>query len=72
MSNKIQIGDTINWRGAWGSQPAKKATIEAIELTDGESKYGTAVTEVPAESKDLCVFSLTNGHWAYGWQIDLL
>lgn len=70
---KIKTGDVINWRGAWGSAISKKAVITAIELCDAPgSKYGSPVNEITETDKDRGVFTLDNGHWAYGHQIDLI
>lgn len=69
----IHVGDFVNWRGGWGTAPSMKAKVEAIELCQQKrSKYGKPVHMIDAALKDYCLFSLTNGHWAYGEQIDPL
>jgi hypothetical protein len=45
MRNTLKIGDKVWWRGGFGSEPAKLATIEEIEITGGY-KYGDQVDEV--------------------------
>ena len=66
----LKIGDTVNWRGCFGSDPKKPAVIEHIEITGG-GKYGTPVKQVSWEEvydRNLVV-TLENGHWAYAEQI---
>jgi hypothetical protein len=70
----IKVGDTVQWRGAWGSSSPQKATIESIEVTRRpREKYGNSVNEVDEElvRMNRVVFNLTNGHWCYSSQIDL-
>lgn len=70
MQKVIRVGDSVSWRGSWGSQPPKLAQVIHIEKTENErEKYGYAVNEVAVEEKNYAVFSLNNGHWAYGDQI---
>lgn len=67
----IKVGDSVSWRGAWGSQPAKLAKVIHIEKTENpRQKYGYAVNEILVIEKNHGVFSLDNGHWAYGDQIE--
>lgn len=66
----ISIGDKCMWRGAWGTEEMKQAIIEGIEKCRPNEKYGMSVKSIVAEEKDSCVFTLDNGHWAYGSQID--
>lgn len=69
----IKIGDTVNWRGAWGAQQAQAAIITDIELCEApRMKYGKPVKSVAVEDKDRCIFSLSNGHWAYGTQVSTI
>ena len=70
MSDVLKIGDTVLWRGGFGSEPAKLAVVEGIEITGGY-KYGYSVSEVPwSEVYDRNVtVDLDNDHWAYGEQI---
>ena len=35
-------------------------------------KYGDAVESIDWDMKNYGCFTLSNGHWCYGWQIDLL
>jgi len=73
MSDKIKVGDTVMHRGCWGADAPKKAVITSIELCKNErEKYGIDMQEVYAKDKDRCCFTLDNGHWAYGEQIDLI
>lgn len=73
----IKVGDQVMWRGCWNQQPSIVATITGIELTPSffctspniRYKYGVPVNEVETANKDKCVFTLDNGHWAYGNQI---
>ena len=66
----LKIGDKVNWRGSWGKQPAKEATVRGIEI-GCVGKVGHNVPNVHWELvKDESVMvDLDNGHWAYGYQI---
>jgi len=71
MSTTIKVGDTVLWRGHWGSDPAKPAKVEAMELCEQpRQKYGIQVETIHYRDKDRTLFVLDNGHWAYGYQID--
>tara|TARA_R100001198_G_scaffold52516_1_gene29425 strand:- start:667 stop:897 length:231 start_codon:yes stop_codon:yes gene_type:complete len=70
MSKVLKIGDKVWWRGGFGSEPAKLAVVEGIEITGGH-KYGDSVEEVPwSEVYDRNVtVDLDSEHWAYADQI---
>lgn len=70
MSKVLKIGDKVWWRGGFGSEPAKLAVVEGIEITGGH-KYGEPVDEVPwSEVYDRNVtVDLDSDHWAYAEQI---
>lgn len=66
----VKVGMKVMWRGSWGYDQPAETTIEYIELCDCEGcKYGESVDAVPAEDLHRCCVDLTNGHWAYGYQI---
>lgn len=67
---KLKVGDTVLWRGGFGSDAPKKAVVEGIEITNG-GKYGDPVDEVDwtkVRDRNVTV-DLDNGHWAYASQI---
>lgn len=69
----VRIGDEVMWRGAWGNDPAKRVKVKHLEVTEHPGmKYGEDVKEVPWDTvrANKCLFTLDNGHWAYGKQID--
>lgn len=67
----LKIGDVVWWRGTWGAEPPKQATINRIEKTEFyRSKYGEEVNEV--NWNDNFVVILDNGHWAYNFQLQPL
>ena len=73
MSNTLKIGDKVFWRGGFGSDPVRMATIAGIEITRG-GKYGDAVDEVPwseVYDRNVTVDVDTDDgyHWAYAEQI---
>jgi hypothetical protein len=71
MSDVLKIGDKVWWRGGFGSEPKKLATIEEIEITGGY-KYGDHVDEVPwseVYDRNVVVCFSDNDHWAYAEQI---
>ena len=68
--SKLKVGDTVLWRGGFGSDAPKKAVVEGIEITNG-GKYGDPVDEVDwtkVYDRNVTV-DLNNGHWAYASQI---
>lgn len=71
MKNTLKIGDKVWWRGGFGSEPAKLATVEEIEITKGY-KYGDQVDEVSwgeVYDRNVVVSFSDNNHWAYASQI---
>lgn len=71
MRNTLKIGDKVWWRGGFGSEPAKLATVEEIEITNGY-KYGDQVDEVSWKQvydRNVVVSFSDNNHWAYASQI---
>ena len=71
MRNTLKIGDKVWWRGGFGSEPAKLATVEEIEITNGY-KYGDQVDEVSWKQvydRNVVVTFSDNDHWAYASQI---
>jgi hypothetical protein len=70
MRNTLKTGDSVWVRGGFGTEPRALATVEQIEITNGD-KYGTEVDEVKwalVYDRNVVV-SLDNGHWAYAEQI---
>ena len=71
MANKItlKVGDSVMWRGAFGSEAPKEAVVESIEICKKGGKHGRCVEQVFWSKKDEIVVDLDNGHWARGSQI---
>lgn len=43
----LKVGDTVLWRGAWGSHPEKRARVTSIQVNEvNGAKYGTDVQSV--------------------------
>ena len=75
MTNKniIKIGSKVMYRGSFGMGCPEKVTIESIDMCEKErDKYGDAVESIDWDMKNYGCFTLSNGHWCYGEQIDLL
>ena len=75
MTNKniIKIGSRVMYRGSFGMGCPEKVTIESIDMCEKEGdKYGDAVESIDWDMKNYGCFTLSNGHWCYGGQIDLL
>ena len=75
MANKniIKIGSKVIYRGNFGMGCPEKVTIESIDMCEKErDKYGDAVESIDWGMKNYGCFTLSNGHWCYGEQIDLL
>lgn len=68
----LKVGDKVMWRGAWGTQPPLEATIESMQLCPQGQKHGKNINSCSWDTiaKGKIVVSLTNGHWAYGHQLD--
>lgn len=61
----LYLGDTVNWRGSFGTEPAKEASIVAITFKNIEVME---IEQDLLQDKDVIV-TLDNGRWAYGYQI---
>ena len=75
MANKniIKIGSKVIYRGNFGMGCPEKVTIESIDMCKKErDKYGDAVESIDWGMKNYGCFTLSNGHWCYGEQIDSL
>ena len=75
MANKniIKIGSKLMYRGSFGMGCPEKVTIKSIDMCEEEGdKYGGAVESIDWDMKNYGCFTLSNGHWCYGGQIDLL
>ena len=71
MRNTLKIGDKVWWRGGFGSEPAKLATVEEIEITGGY-KYGEQVDEVSwgkVYDRNVVVSFSDYDCWVYASQI---
>ena len=68
---KLKVGDTVNWRGGFGHDAARKAVVEGIEVNVRGGKEGDPVDECDWSevTRENCVVSLNTGNWAYGNQI---
>ena len=72
--SKLKVGDKVWWRGGFGGDPAKVATVSGIEITGGY-KYGDAVDEVDwseVYDRNVTVDIDTDegdSYWAYASQI---
>ncbi len=71
MSDKIlKIGDTVVWRAMFGVAAPLYAVVKEIMLCESERmKSGIEVSEAFWKEKNRLCVSLTNGSWAYGYQI---
>ena len=65
----ITVGSRVRFRGAWGRDPQKIATVLSIERTASPSdKYGVSVDSVDVD--DTYILDLSDGHWCYSRQVD--
>ncbi len=71
--NILKVGDTVKWRGCFGSDNAENAVIESIQQgaysgdKDGVDVDGVLWSDFT--DRDYIV-TLTNGFWAWAYQID--
>lgn len=67
-SNKLKIGDTINWKSQWGANPSVKAKVKTIEICPIGCKNGKQVQSVSWDTikngNRNIVIIMENGHWA--------
>ena len=67
----LKVGDTVMWRGSWGNDAPRPAKIDHMELCEApRMKEGTPVRAVEWKDKARLVVDLSNGSWAYGFQIE--
>ena len=70
---EIKIGSKVMYRGSFGMGCPEKVTIRSIDMCEEEGdKYGDAVESIDWDMKNYGCFTLSNGHWCYGGQIDSL
>ena len=49
-----------------------EAKVTAIDLCQNEGdKEGIRVDKIWVDLKDRCIFDMDNGHWAYGYQVEV-
>lgn len=66
--DKLKVGDKVSWRGCFGGDEPKEATVLTIEKTERyREKYGKPVDE--CLWSDYFVVTLDNRHWAYSDQL---
>ena len=64
----------MRWRGSWGTGPPAEAEVTTITLCPPGTADGPNTVEVEAvlwsatDGREVVV-DLSNGHWAYGFQI---
>lgn len=63
----LRTGDIVEWSGGWGSNVPLAATVTKILLGSGEIEV-PAVPWSAVKDREVMV-DLSNGHWAYGFQI---
>lgn len=70
----IKVGSRVMYRGCFGVDPAKEAKIESITKSlEKRSMDGCSTKSIDWDEKEYGYFTLSNGHWCYGYQIvDLL
>lgn len=62
----LYLGDTVNWKGAFGTETPKEAKVIAIEIKEKSVDW---LNWHLIDSKDV-IIALDNGRWAYGYQIN--
>ena len=70
---EIKIGSKVIYCSTFGMGYPEEVTIEGIDKCKKErDKYGDAVESIDWDMKNYGCFTLSNGHWCYGGQIDSL
>ncbi len=62
LQNFLYVGDTIILEG-------KEEKVESITTIENSVLDGTTVSVIPWIARGLFTVTLSNGHWAYGSQI---
>tara|TARA_A100000172_G_scaffold36581_1_gene22207 strand:- start:1307 stop:1546 length:240 start_codon:yes stop_codon:yes gene_type:complete len=73
-TNFLNIGDKVMWSGSWGSETEKLAEVDSITVVEPNTKYGDNVDWLHwnlVRGRE-CIINLTNGHWAWGFQVTKL
>jgi hypothetical protein len=65
-SEVLKVGDSVNWRGNWGSHPV----VKSISVGSNEDPVESVKWE-EVNTRDVIV-DLDNKHWAYGNQLSRL
>lgn len=73
----ISVGEEVFWVDGFSKlSPIRSVKIKKIEKFPCEDTYkarmkegGTSIESIPVKLKNSCVFDLSNGQWAYGFQI---
>ena len=68
MKKILTVGQKVMWRGSWGKDAPIGATVTAIAHYPSEKPIKTFWWD-KIEGRNIVV-SLSNGHWAYGCDID--
>ena len=67
MRKFIKIGTLVN-----NERSLEPAKVTGIELCEAEGmKEGISMDKVFIGDKNRCVFDLDNGHWQYGYQVEI-
>jgi len=75
MSHRVvRVGDRVRWSGGFGRLAAEECTVARMELTMPGAAHGQKINEADEElmKSGRVIFDLNNGHWAYGYQIELI
>lgn len=68
----LRIGQTVIWRGAWGTAEPVEAVVRYIQKNESNgSKSGRSVGSIPWSevTERNVIVDLENGFWAWGSQI---
>jgi hypothetical protein len=74
-SNYLSVGDRVLWRGSWGTDAPRLATVLRIESTHTtRTKHGRQAHHLDWDRvrAGYAVVDLDTGNWAYGDQISPL
>ena len=72
--NFLNIGDKGMWSGSWGSESEKLAEVDSITIVEPGTKVGDDVDWIHwnlVRDRE-CIVGLTNGFWAWGFQVTKL
>ena len=72
QAKMLRVGDTVLYSTDWSKDEPRTVVVNDIEVGCRGSEFGWHVLELSwdeVHARGNCVLDLSDGHWAYGYQI---